>query len=461
MLTRYEKEAYQFLAVYRFLSYALAVMFTQIPASPLSVPAMPAFQLYIILGVLGIYTILRVFSPLRWRERSTMTYLILVGDFLLCILLVIFTNGLNSSFLLYSLAPIMTAALLFEERVALSLAATASISLSFTHLALSQFSERFSWIMQGHNLTLLVVYTLFCFVGASVPYRINLNIRRRIEREAIIEERRRIAREIHDGVAQSLGYLNMKTKLVSDSLSSQSIVQAVNELGDIRKVVQDTYEDIRESIDQLSAEIRNLPIIPALTTYVREFGNNNGIGVQFDVHRGFPNLSPVAELQLLRIAQEALTNVRRHASATEVEVKLENTREGVEMIIRDNGQGFTLIELLIVVAILGVLAAVVIPNVGRFIGRGETEAAETELSNIQSAVIAMMTDTGIPQFTDNASLHSTGQAGATNNMVTFPQTEYSLYGNQQTNANYVASNTTQGTYTVDINGTVNQTTTGY
>jgi len=343
-LTRYEKEAYQFLATYRFLSYALAVMFTQVVPA-LSAPGMPAIQLYIILGTLGVYSILRVFSPLRWRERGTMTYLILIGDFLLCILLVLFTNGLNSSFLLYSLTPIMTAALLFEERVALSLAAIASICLSIAHLALSQFADRWTWIMQGYNLTLLVVYTLFCFVAAIVPYRTNLNIRRRIEREAIIEERRRIAREIHDGVAQSLGYLNLKTKLVSDSVSSQNTVQALTELGDIRKVMQDTYEDIRESIDQLSAETRNLPIVPALANYVREFGDNNGIKVQFDVPKGFPQLSPVAELQLLRIAQEALTNVRRHALATEVGVKLGHTKQAVEMIVRDNGQGFTLSDL--------------------------------------------------------------------------------------------------------------------
>ncbi len=255
MPTSYEKEAYQFLAVYRFLAYALAVMFTQVPLSPLSVLAMPVIQLYIILAILGVYTILRVFSPLRWRERGLMTYLILIGDFLLCILLVLFTNGLNSPFLLYSLAPIMTAALLFEERVALSLAATASIFLSITHLALSQFTERLAPIMQGHNLTLLIIYTLFSFVAATVPYRINLNIRRRIEREAIIEERRRIAREIHDGVAQSLGYLNLKTKQVSDSVSSQNTVQALTELGDVRQVVQDSYEDIRVAIDQLSTEL--------------------------------------------------------------------------------------------------------------------------------------------------------------------------------------------------------------
>ena len=120
MQTRYEKEAFQFLAVFRFLSYALAVMFTQVPASPLNVPVMPTLQLYIILiSTLGVYTVLRVFSPLHWRERSLMTYLILIGDFLLCMLLVIYTNGLNSPFLLYSLTPIMTATATMRAAIAI------------------------------------------------------------------------------------------------------------------------------------------------------------------------------------------------------------------------------------------------------------------------------------------------------------------------------------------------------
>ena len=55
-------------------------------------------------------------------------------------------------------------------------------------------------------------------------------------------------------------------------------------------------------------------------------------------------------------------------------------------------KGFTLIELLVVVAILGVLAAVAVPNVGKFIGKGKTEAYETELHNIQTATMAMLTD---------------------------------------------------------------------
>jgi len=136
-------------------------------------------------------------------------------------------------------------------------------------------------------------------------------------------------------------------------------------------------------------------------------------------------------------------------------------------------KGFTLIELLIVATILGVLAAVVIPNVGRFIGRGESEASDTEFANVQTAVIALMVDNQLSTLpnpvdttaTANMSLFPDTASAVTVQKLTDPlgasyqagdQDGYILFGHDvvadnsvNATVNYVATEMTKGTYTVD------------
>lgn len=333
----YERTIYIFLSLYRFFSYVLAVVLIQ--ARVVGTAAEPDFRMYALLILLGLYTLLKSFATVRWKQKDPLTYVVVGGDLALCLAVLMMTGGLNSGLLLYALTPIITVALLLEERTAQAMAAVSSILLLLAHTVLAYWTHSFVWIMEGNYFPLLIVYIGFSFMVASLPSRTNLNIRRRIEMGAVLEERKRIRRELHDGVVQALSYLNLKTKHLSNTMPTLSPERLATELEDIEAVVKDAYDDVRQSIDSL-ADKRPAPLAPALTEYVQEFGARNKIEAQFDSSGDIPPLSSAAESHLLRICHEALNNVRKHAGASRVQIRLAGLPECVEMTIKDNGNGF-------------------------------------------------------------------------------------------------------------------------
>lgn len=157
---------------------------------------------------------------------------------------------------------------------------------------------------------------------------------------AIVTERERIAREMHDGLAQVLGYVNTKAQAVKELLQAGQVREAARHLEQLEASARETYADVREAILALRSDTRERPLLASIRDYVQRFGELSGINAELEV-RGEPvAFDPEAELQLLRIVQEALTNVRKHARAGRAEVSFSFKDLSCRLAIADDGRGF-------------------------------------------------------------------------------------------------------------------------
>ena len=328
-----------FLSGFRGFSFVIAVVQIVVLRS---LPILPS-QISLLLGLVCAYTVAKILIPFRWYQRDVLTYLVLGADVTICACLVFFTGGLGSGFLLYSLNPILTTGLFMHRRGALSAAGAISGSVAAAQLLPGTMNLPVTPVttLPGGYLSTLIIYIILCFLAALLPFIINANTYRQIEEKATIDERSRLAREMHDNLAQGLGYIKLKTKVVKDWLLSENTEQAVVELGDMKLIVDDMYADLRESLGLLRVKtLDSLGFIATLADYVQQFGQRSGLKTEMFVADGQTKLSTLAELHTLRLVQEALTNVRKHANASKVEVRFETDGTWAELSIRDNGQGF-------------------------------------------------------------------------------------------------------------------------
>jgi nitrate/nitrite-specific signal transduction histidine kinase len=170
----------------------------------------------------------------------------------------------------------------------------------------------------------------------------NARLNEEVQSVGILKERERIAREMHDGLAQSLALLHLRLQRAQQQAATANMVETARDLRDMAAIADHTYEEVRQSIFGLRTMVfRSLGLIPTLTEYLHDFSVQSGIPVSLDVPDGLAiHLPPEAEVQLLRIIQEALANVRKHAGANQAWVRLSRQDSWVQAIIEDDGQGF-------------------------------------------------------------------------------------------------------------------------
>lgn len=154
------------------------------------------------------------------------------------------------------------------------------------------------------------------------------------------EERKRISRELHDVIAQTLTGINVRLATLKKEANLNS--------ADLEKSIARTQKLIQHSVDivhQFARELRptvldDLGLIPALHTFMKNFREQTGVLVSLSAFAGVEQVNGDKRTVLYRVAQEALTNVARHAQASQVDVKIQKTGGAICMKIKDDGKGF-------------------------------------------------------------------------------------------------------------------------
>lgn len=179
--------------------------------------------------------------------------------------------------------------------------------------------------------------TVAALLGVAIE---NLRLAAREREMAISEERNLVARGLHDSIAQGLNFLNLQVQMLDESLASGKSAEAAAIVPALQAGVKESYEDVRELLLNFRSRLEEDSLQAGLRKTVKKFSDQTGIAAEFHASGpGGPPMSREEQLQILFIAQEALSNIRKHAQAGAVRVRIEDGEDFL-LSISDNGIGF-------------------------------------------------------------------------------------------------------------------------
>ncbi|MFZ5819764.1 MAG: histidine kinase N-terminal 7TM domain-containing protein [Chloroflexota bacterium] len=158
---------------------------------------------------------------------------------------------------------------------------------------------------------------------------------------AILQERERLARELHDSLGQVLGYIILQLQALRGFAAQGKIETVDTQLTRLVQVSQEAQADVRDFIYSAKSSLASgQALIPTLEQYIARFSRNYGIPVTLDAPEAEVRFPPATQAHILRIVQEALNNVRKHAHARSAQVGIRQAAGWTEITVADDGIGF-------------------------------------------------------------------------------------------------------------------------
>jgi signal transduction histidine kinase len=155
----------------------------------------------------------------------------------------------------------------------------------------------------------------------------------------VLRERSRIAREIHDTLAQGYVGISVQLELIAELLRMSKTEVAQKQLDVTREYVREGLADARQSIWALRTQDASETTLPVRLRRLVEEAGSDAMQARFSVFGAFRPLPAETEQELMRVAQEAIHNVKKHAAASELSVRLEYEPEQIILQVEDNGRG--------------------------------------------------------------------------------------------------------------------------
>jgi two-component system, NarL family, nitrate/nitrite sensor histidine kinase NarX len=159
------------------------------------------------------------------------------------------------------------------------------------------------------------------------------------KRLSIIQERTTLAHELHDSLAQTLASLRFQVQTLDESLQQSGAAAGRRDIERIKNSLDEAYTELRELIAHFRAPVDSRGLLPAIEQVVKRFRSDTGISI-FLQNQWNQELPANSEMQVLRIIQEALVNIRKHSQARTVRVMLRSANGEFRVLIEDDGIGF-------------------------------------------------------------------------------------------------------------------------
>lgn len=191
---------------------------------------------------------------------------------------------------------------------------------------------------ESPQLTTQVIRLLENFV---THFGVAVASNRLIERDrqfAVVQERQLLAQGLHDSIAQALSFLNLQVQFLSDAIRTNDVALRDESLSAIRTGVQECYEDVRELLLNFRERLHKEGFIEGVRTVIDRFEGQSRMNARLRVSGRGPQLTPRQKLQVIFIIQEALSNVRKHSHAENVDIRIENDAD-LKVTITDDGVG--------------------------------------------------------------------------------------------------------------------------